>query len=43
MGSQPYSAPTGGSVGISGQFLGIPTIYWIIGGVVYFGFIRKKK
>lgn len=33
--------PVGGSIGISGQFLGVPMIYWLIGAALFFAF-RKK-
>ena len=39
-GQQPQQT-LGGNIGISGQFLGVPVLYWIIGIGLYVAFKKK--
>lgn len=38
---QQQQQQVGGSIGISGQFLGIPVVYWLIGIGLFVAFKKK--
>jgi hypothetical protein len=39
--SQQQPQQVGGNIGISGQFLGIPVLYWLIGVGLFIAFKKK--